>query len=87
MFIYNYLKGIQNQIYYLQKGSAQPHVYPKDIEQIPIPNVPDNIKKQIVEECNKIDEEYNNAINQINILKQKIDDIILPSFNKYEHKN
>lgn len=64
LFIYNYLKGIQNQIYYLQKGSAQPHVYPKDIEQIPIPNVPDNIKKQIVEECNKIDEEYNNAINQ-----------------------
>lgn len=58
LFIFNYLKRIQEQIYYLQKGSAQPHVYPKDIEQIPIPNVPDDIKKNIVEECNKIDEEY-----------------------------
>lgn len=86
LFIYNYLKGIQEQIYYLQKGSAQPHVYPKDIEQIPIPNVPDDIKKKIVDECIKIDEEYNNATNQINVLKQNIDDIILPLFNKYEHK-
>ena len=85
-FIYNFLKSIQRQIFYLQKGSAQPHVYPKDIEQIPIPKVPKDLIDKIVKECSQVDEEYDTAISQINILKQKIDDIILPVFNQYEHK-
>lgn len=49
-FIYNFLKSIQHQIFYLQKGSAQPHVYPKDIEQIPIPKVPKDLMDEMVKE-------------------------------------
>ena len=85
-FIYNFLKSIQRQIFYLQKGSAQPHVYPKDIEQIPVPKVPKDLIDKIVKECSQVDEEYDTAMSQISILKQKIDDIILPVFNQYEHK-
>ncbi|MBD8001374.1 N-6 DNA methylase [Phocaeicola faecium] len=85
-FIYNFLKSIQHQIFYLQKGSAQPHVYPKDIERIPIPKVPEDIINRIVNECNQVDEEYDIAISQIDIMNQKINDIILPVFSLYEHK-
>lgn len=53
---------------------------------INIPLPPTDVQKEIAKECNKIDEEYDTAISQIKILKQKIDDIILPVFNQYEHK-
>ncbi len=36
-YIYLFLKSKQDSIYKLQKGIAQPHVYPKDIESIKIP--------------------------------------------------
>ena len=36
-YIYYLLKGNQNIIYKMQKGIAQPHVYPKDLEKIKIP--------------------------------------------------
>jgi restriction endonuclease S subunit len=31
-YVYNYLKYMQNAIYDLQKGQAQPHVYPADLK-------------------------------------------------------
>lgn len=77
LFIYNYLKKIQNQIFYLQKGSAQPHVYPKDIEQIPIPNVPENIQNHIVEECNQVDKEYEDSVRKIEECKKGIENIFI----------
>lgn len=77
LFIYNYLKKIQNQIFYLQKGSAQPHVYPKDIEQIPIPNVPENIQKHIVEECNQVDKEYEANVRKIEECKKEIEIVFI----------
>jgi restriction endonuclease S subunit len=36
-FIYNVLKLKQQQLYNLQQGSGQPHVYPSDIKRIKIP--------------------------------------------------
>ena len=36
-YIYYFLKGNQNRIYKLQKGMAQPHVYPKDLMLLKIP--------------------------------------------------
>ena len=58
-FIFNFLQSIQEQIYYLQKGAAQPHVYPDDIAALQIPQVDDVLMKKIVAECQKVDEEYN----------------------------
>ena len=74
-FIYNYLKGIQSQIFYLQKGAAQPHVYPKDIETIPIPNVPKEIQIKVIDECKKLDETYNNSRMTIETYRQKIAEV------------
>lgn len=39
-FIFNVLKLKQREIYNLQQGSGQPHVYPSDIERIKIPVPP-----------------------------------------------
>ena len=36
-FLYHGLKTMQNEIYALQKGGAQPHVYGKDIEKVLFP--------------------------------------------------
>ncbi|ELR7238369.1 restriction endonuclease subunit S, partial [Campylobacter coli] len=58
-FIYYVLKCNQKYIMSLARGAAQPHVYPKDIENIKIPLPPLEIQKQIVAECEKIEEQYN----------------------------
>ncbi len=49
-FIYQIFKGLQGEIYKLQTGGGQPHVYPKDLEKIKIPLPPIEIQKQIVAE-------------------------------------
>lgn len=67
-------------------GSAQGGLNSSNLKNIKIPFPPKDIQIRIVDECNKIDEEFNNATNHIIVLKQNIDDIILPLFNKYEHK-
>ena len=88
MYVFNLLFSNigQNLLKSNITGSAQGGLNSTNLKNIKIPFPPENVQAKIVEECNKIDEEYNNAINQINILEQKIDDIILPLFNKYEHK-
>ena len=48
--IFLYLKSIQKEIYQLQRGQAQPHVYPKDIERIKIPVPPLDIQQKIITE-------------------------------------
>ncbi len=47
-YIYYFLKGTQKQIYCLQRGIAQPHVYPKDLIKIKIPLPPISTQKKIV---------------------------------------
>lgn len=59
LYLYNFLLSIQNQIYYLQKGSGQPHVYPDDLKLIPIPAIEESLQKRIVSECEKVDDAYN----------------------------
>ncbi len=58
LFLYYLLRSIQDQIYYLQRGSGQPHVYPDDLKRVPIPDISEPLQKQIVLECKKIDKEY-----------------------------
>lgn len=75
LFLYNFLLSIQNQIYYLQKGSAQPHVYPDDLKLIQIPDVDEDIQHQIVSECEKVDEEYNKSRMTVEEYKKKIAEV------------
>lgn len=54
-YVYNYLKSIQNNIYDLQKGNAQSHVYIDDIKKVRIPLPPIEIQQKIVAEIEKIE--------------------------------
>ena len=72
LFLYNFLQSIQDQIYYLQKGSAQPHVYPDDIADLQIPQIEEEKMQQIVAECQKVDEEYNSSRMSIEDYRKKI---------------
>ncbi len=59
-YIFICLEIIQNEIYKLQRGQAQPHVYPKDLENLPIPLLKKTIQQQVVDEIEYIDK---NGIN------------------------
>ncbi len=69
-YIYLFLKFYQDKIYLMQKGIAQPHVYPKDIIKIKIPlpfsNGKPDLKEQerivsILEKAEKIKTKGDNA--------------------------
>ncbi|MCD8108191.1 MAG: N-6 DNA methylase [Oscillospiraceae bacterium] len=76
LFIYHYLKCIQDQIYFvLQRGSAQPHVYPDDIKQIPIPSISTELKNCIVSECHSIDKEIEKTHLMIEKYRKEIENL------------
>jgi len=52
MYIYMAMKWRQQDIYDLRLGSAQPHVYPKDVSKIKIPLPPLNEQRQIIATLN-----------------------------------
>jgi len=58
-----------------KKGAAQPHVYPDDIKNIPIPLAPTDIQEKIISECEKTDEEYLLLKANIEKCKKTIDDL------------
>lgn len=57
--IYHFLKSIQSEIYSLQRGQAQPHVYGDDIAKIKIPLPPKDIQEKIVAEIAALEERGN----------------------------
>ena len=75
-YLYYYLKSLQPQIYeILQKGSAQPHVYPEDIKIIPIPKIDKQLQHTIVKSCSDIDKEYDSIHSFISTCKQNIENL------------
>lgn len=48
-FVYLGLKAMQNEVYKLQKGGAQPHVYGSDLELFSFPIIEKNFQQQFVE--------------------------------------
>lgn len=84
-FIYYFLKVNQSMLYDLQKGSAQPHVYPKDIKQIKIPIPPTSIQQKIISECQRIDTEVGKAKDKISELQEEIN-VIVANINGYQKK-
>ena len=75
-FLYNFLLSIQDEIFTLQKGASQPHVYPDDLKLLQIPNIDENLQRQIVAECEKVDEEYNTSRMSIEEYKRKIEKVM-----------
>ncbi len=75
-YLYYYLKGIQDKIYDLRTGVAQPHIYPKSIENIKIPIPSIKVQLKIIKDNeyleNKIKENIEENIQLKNIIKNKI---------------
>lgn len=53
-YLFEYLKLEQQNIYNLQQGSGQPHVYPSDLEKIKIPVPPINKQVDIIRHITQI---------------------------------
>ena len=71
-YIYHILKLNQENIYKLQRGSAQPHVYASDLSEIPIPIPPIETQNKIVDimkdaylQKEKFEKEADNLLNSI----------------------
>ena len=55
IFLYHAMLLHQDELYELQKGNAQPHIYEKDIKQIKIPNVSINLQDEFASYVEEID--------------------------------
>ena len=72
-FLYRMLKGRQEEIYKMQTGGAQPHVYVRDFDNFVIPLPPLEVQQEIVDElegyqkiidgCKQVVENYKPIIN------------------------
>ena len=76
-YIFDYLKAKQQSIFSLSRGAAQPHVYPDDIKTFPIPLPPISVQQQIVDECAKVDEEYESSRMAIEEYRNRITQIFV----------
>jgi len=75
--IFYLLKHIQKDVYKLQKGQAQPHVYGKDLEKIKLPFPKKSIQEKIVKEIEDLEKKDS-------LEKKKIEELNHEIINKYE---
>lgn len=80
--IYEFLKSIQKEIYCLQRGQAQPHVYGEDIAKIKIPIPPIDIQKKIVSEIEVLEKKEDETKKEIDKSKEKIDNLFEIALSK-----
>lgn len=84
--IFEFLKSIQEEIYSLQRGQAQPHVYGKDLENIKIPLPPKDIQEKIVSEIIKIENKADKLFSQIKASKNEITKHLILSLKSSEKR-
>ena len=82
--IYFLLKSIQEEIYKLQKGQAQPHVYAEDLAKIRIPLPVKEIQEKIVEEIEALEKKERDAKEKISIFKKNIQSLVNTALEKYD---
>ena len=80
-FLYYALRLIQSDIYLLQKGSDQPHVYASDIQYLKVPAVSVSIQKKALAAAHAIEKEIETIESSINKNNEIIDDV----FNREFH--
>lgn len=71
------LKTRQNEVFFLQKGSAQPHVYPKDIMTLKMKKSSASLIEKFEDLINPFFEEIK-MLSQKNQLLQETRDLLLP---------
>ncbi|RLJ73427.1 restriction endonuclease subunit S [Pedobacter alluvionis] len=81
--IYLFLKSIQSEIYGLQRGQAQPHVYSDDLSNVKIPFPPIGIQQKIVSEIEVLETKEKKAKEDLSTLNFTIQSIINKSFSDY----
>ena len=69
-YIFEILKSRQEDIFALQKGNAQPHVYIDDVKKVKIPLPPIDIQQKIVDEIEEIEKSLLQIKNKQNTLKE-----------------
>lgn len=79
-FLYYALRLIQSDIYLLQKGSDQPHVYASDIQYIKVPAVSISIQKKALTEAHAIEKEIETIESSIKKDSEIIDDVFNREF-------
>lgn len=79
-FLYYALRLIQSDIYLLQKGSDQPHVYASDIQYIKVPAVSVPIQKKALAEAHAIEKEIETIESSIKKNGEIIDDVFNREF-------
>ena len=70
--IFRFLKSIQKEVYQLQRGQAQPHVYADDLSKVKIPLPPKDIQKKIVAEIEILEQQEKKAVDEIEKLREAI---------------
>lgn len=70
--IFHFLKSIQKEVYKLQRGQAQPHVYADDLSKVKIPLPPLDIQKKIVSEIEALEKQEQKAVGEVEDNKNKI---------------
>lgn len=79
--IFYFLKLIQDIIYQLQRGQAQPHVYISDLQKIQIPLPPKEVQEQIIQEIEVLETREQELRNNIEQLQTNIQERLNDSFN------
>ena len=75
-YVYEILKSMQSDIFDLQKGNAQPHVYIDDLKKYKIPLPPLEIQQKIVDEIEEIEKENNKLKEEIDFANVKIRNLL-----------
>ncbi|RNI14525.1 restriction endonuclease subunit S [Methanohalophilus sp. RSK] len=79
-FVYKMLKSRQNEIYNLQKGGGQPHVYPKDLKGFKIPVPPVDTQRKIIDILDSMEELQHLRKETLGISDQLIQSVFLEMF-------
>lgn len=80
--IFHFLKTIQKEIYQLQRGQAQPHVYADDLSKVKIPLPPKDIQEKIVSEIELLEQQEQKTIEEIDELKLEISNLLSTLYSK-----
>ena len=73
--IFYFLKSIQNEIYELQRGQAQPHVYGNDLQKIKIPLPSKKVQQKINKDLESLEKNESDFNNKYNKLKENLNEI------------
>ncbi len=74
-FLNVYIMSISEIIYGLGRGSSQKNLDMSGFKKLPIPLPPVNIQQQIIDECKKVEQRYQETRMQIEEYKKQIQDI------------